>query len=257
MLSTDEFKEFPLPDGLFWLYLSAGKESVLESPTCRAMTTRALTDSEILLLESALIARRRYRDRLFILFALGTGFRVSETVSIDWRQLLTAGGKVAREVIVERAMLKGGAGQRRKSVRSRRVPLSERVRGAIADYLGTFQAIPGGVVFKSRTGDNQAITRGQAYRLLKRLARKVGIDATRLGCHSTRKTFAVRAHRAAQFDLVKTQRILGHRSVSTTAKYIETCQDELDALVLGMDAAPAVAVPAALAVGELRRPTFR
>jgi integrase len=221
------------------------------------MTTRALTDAEILLLESALIDRRRYRDRLFLLFAVGTGFRVSEIVSIDWRQLLTAGGEVVREVIVERAMLKGGAGQRRKSVRSRRVPLSERVRGAIADYLGTFQAIPGGVVFKSRTGDNQAITRGQAYRLLKRLAREVGIDATRLGCHSTRKTFAVRAHRAAQFDLVKTQRILGHRSVSTTAKYIETCQDELDALVLGMDAAPAVAVPAALAMGELRRPTFR
>ena len=220
------------------------------------MTTRALTDDEILLLESALIDRRRYRDRLFLLFALGTGFRVSEIVSIDWRQLLTPSGEVAREVIVERAMLKGGAGLRRKSVRSRRVPLTERVRGAIADYLGTFQAIPGGVVFKSRTGDDQAITRGQAYRLLKRLAREVGIDATRLGCHSTRKTFAVRAHRAAQFDLVKTQRILGHRSVSTTAKYIETCQDELDALVLGMDAAPAVAVPAALAVGEVRRPTF-
>jgi integrase len=221
------------------------------------MTTRALTDAEILLLESALIGRRRYRDRLFLLFAVGTGFRVSEMVSIDWRQLLTVSGEVAREVIVERAMLKGGAGQRRKSVRSRRVPLSERVRGAIADYLGTFQAIPGGVVFKSRSGDNQAITRGQAYRLMKRLAREVGIDATRLGCHSTRKTFAVRAHRAAQFDLVKTQRIMGHSSPITTALYLQTSQDELDALVLEMDGAPAVAVPAALAVGEVRRPTFR
>jgi len=89
------------------------------------------------------------------------------------------------------------------------------------------------------------------------LAREVGIDATRLGCHSTRKTFAVRAHRAAQFDLVKTQRIMGHSSPITTALYLQTSQDELDALVLGMDAAPAVAVPAALAVGELRRPTFR
>jgi integrase len=128
------------------------------------MTTRALTGSEIFLLESALIDRRRYRDRLFLLFALGTGFRVSEMVSLNWRQLLTASGEVAREVIVERAMLKGGAGQRRKSVRSRRVPLTERVRGAIADYLGTFQAIPGGVVFKSRTGDNQAITRTAAQK---------------------------------------------------------------------------------------------
>jgi integrase len=104
-------------------------------------------------------------------------------------------------------------------------------------------------VFKSRTGDDRPITRGQAYRLLKRLAREVGIDATRLGCHSTRKTFALRAHRAAQFDLVRTQRILGHGSVSTTAKYIETSQDDLDAIVLGMDQGPATAVPAALAAG--------
>jgi len=66
----------------------------------------------------------------------------------------------------------------------------------------------------------------------------------------------MRAHRAAQFDIVKTQRILGHRYVSTTARYIETSQDELDALVLGMDAAPIVAVPAILAVGEVRRPSF-
>jgi len=213
------------------------------------MTTRALTDSEILLLESALIARRRFRDRAYFLAALGTGFRVSELVSLDWRQLLTVTGEVAREVIIERAMLKGGAGMRRRSVRSRRVPLSERVRGAIADYLGTFQSIPQGPVFKSRTGEDQPITRGQAYRLLKRLAREVGIDAARVGCHSTRKTFAMRAHRAAQFDLVKTQRLLNHSSPITTARYLETSQDELDAIVLGMDAAPAAAIPEALAVG--------
>jgi hypothetical protein len=65
----------------------------------------------------------------------------------------------------------------------------------------------------------------------------------------------MRAHRAAQFDLVKTQRIMGHSSPITTALYVQTSQDELDALVLGMDAAPAVAVPAALAAGKLRRPS--
>lgn len=213
------------------------------------MTTRALADDEILLLESALIARGRYRDRAFLLASLGTGFRASEMVSLDWRQLLTASGEVAREVIIERAMLKGGAGARRRSVRSRRVPLSQRVRGAIADYLGTFQSVPLGPVFRSRSRNGRPITRGQAYRLLKRLAREVGIDATRLGCHSTRKTFAMRAYRAAQFDLVRTQRIMGHSSPITTALYVQTSQDELDALVLGMDQGPATAIPSALAVG--------
>ena len=99
--------------------------------------------------------------------------------------------------------------------------------------------MPQGPVFKSRIGDNQPITRGQAHRQLKRLARELGLDAARLGCHSARKTFALQVHRAANFDLVKTQRVMGHSSPVTTARYLETSRDELDSLVLSLDASPA------------------
>jgi integrase len=114
------------------------------------MTTRALTNDEVLALESALLERRRYSDCLFLLLALGTGFWVSELLSLGWRQLPSPAGGVVRDVIIERAQLKGGVGARRKIVRSRRVPLTERVRGAIADYLGSLAAMPQGPVFKSR-----------------------------------------------------------------------------------------------------------
>ena len=203
------------------------------------MTTRALTEDEARCLDAALLERHRYRDRLFLLMALGTGFRVSELLSLDWSQLQTPAGEIARETTIERAQLKGGVGVRRKVVRSRRVPLTERVRGAIADYMISLQEVPHGPVFRSRTGDNLPITRGQAHRQLKRLARELGLDAARLGCHSTRKSFAVQIHRAAHFDLIKTQRVLGHSSPLTTAAYLETAQDELDGLVLGLDPHPA------------------
>lgn len=199
------------------------------------MTTRALTESEVRLLDAALVERRRYRDRLFLLLALGTGFRVSELLSLDWTQLVTGSGDIAQSATIERAQLKGGAGVRRKAIRSRRVPLTERVRGAVADYLGSLRAIPQGPVFRSRIGGNQPITRGQAHRQLKRLARELGFDAARVGCHSARKTFAVQIHKAAGFDLIKTQRILGHSSPLTTASYLDTCRDDLDALVLSLD----------------------
>ena len=207
------------------------------------MTTRALTDLEADCLDKALLERGRHRDRLFLALALGTGFRVSELLSVDWDQLLTPSGEIAREVVIERAQLKGGSGARRKGVRSRRVPLNERVKGAVADFLGSLGSIPHGPVFKSRVGANQPITRGQAHRMLKELAAELGLNAERIGCHSTRKAFALQVHRAAHFDLLKTQRILGHKSPLTTALYLETSQDELDSIVLGLGAAPAEASP--------------
>jgi len=205
-----------------------------------AMTCRSLTDHEIRLIDAALIEQRRFRERLFFLFALGTGHRVSEVLSLDWSQLLTSSGEIARETTIERAHLKGGAGVGRKVVRSRRVPLTERVKGAIADYLASLGTVPVGPVFKSRVGDNKPITRGQAHRQLKRLARELGLDAARIGCHSARKAFAMKVHRAGGFDLIKTQRVMGHSSPLTTAAYLETAQDELDSLILGIDQAPAL-----------------
>jgi integrase len=199
------------------------------------MTTRPLTAEEVQLLDKALLERRRYRDRAFLWVGLGTGFRVSEILSLDWRQLLQPSGEIGTSVTVERAQMKGGSGVRRKRIRSRRVPLSNRVRGALADYMVSMGEVPQGPVFRSRVGDHKPIRRGQAYRQLKALAREVGIPAERVGCHSTRRTFAAQVYRAAGRDLVATQRILGHSSVLVTAGYIQTSGDELDALVLGLD----------------------
>jgi integrase len=199
------------------------------------MTTRALTSEEVQLLDNALLGRRRFRERAFLWFSLGTGFRVSETLSLQWGQVLQPCGAIATCVTVERALMKGGSGGRRGRIRSRRVPLSERVRCALADYLVSLQEVPRGPVFRSRIGDHQSIRRGQAYRQLKALAEDVGIAADRIGTHSCRKYFAARVHKAGGFDLVKTQRLMGHSSPLVTVAYLETSTQELDSLVLGLE----------------------
>ena len=202
------------------------------------MTTRPLTEMEAQLLQDTLRQRGKFRDVLLLLLGLDTGFRAGELLSIEWAQLLTPAGGVRTDLIVERAELKGGSGARRKVVRSRRVPLTDRVRNAVADYLGTMTSMPTGPVFRSRVGPNQAISREVAHRNLKKVALELGLEASRIGLHSTRKSFANRVHKAAGFDLIKTQRILGHASPITTSKYLETTTDELDAVVLGLDRAP-------------------
>ena len=201
------------------------------------MTTRALTPSEISRLSTALLELNRHRDRLFLLLAVTTGFRVSELLTLRFSQLLTAQGQVAKEVTITRRLMKGGHGVHAKSVRSRRVPLSETARTAVTDHLATLPALPTGdtFVFRSRKGLNRPITRWQAHAIMKTLARSAGLDATRVGCHSTRKTYARGLYDASGHDLIKTQRLLGHANPMTTARYLDTCEAELDTLVLGFD----------------------
>jgi len=201
------------------------------------MTTRALTPHEIILLTQTLELRRRHRDRLFLLLAVTTGFRVSELLTLRFSQLLNSSAQVAKEITVARRSMKGGHGPRAKAVRSRRVPLNETARMAVETYLATLPVPPTAdtFVFLSRKGDNRPVSRCQAHSLMKTLAREVGLDASRVGCHSTRKTYARGLYEASGHDLIKTQRLMGHSNPMTTARYLDTNEAELDTLVMGFN----------------------
>jgi len=183
-----------------------------------------------------------------MLLVVGTnvGYRITELLSWTVGQVLTAQGEVAHEVTVTRALLKGGSGARRRNVQSRRVVLNGRARGAIRDYLGALGRVPlpQECLFLSREGENRAIDRRQAHRLLKGLCRTCGINETRVSTHSLRKTFVRAIYDASKRDLVLTQRILGHSSPVLTSRYLESTQSELDDLVLGLAASTPATFPA-------------
>lgn len=213
------------------------------------MTTRALRPGELALIEAALARRGRYRDRLFVILCVATGFRVSELLTLRVGQLVTPEGQIAREVSVARRDLKNGRSVvHAKGVRSRRVPLCERARAAIGDWLASLRIHPTAetYVFLSKKGQNEPLRRCQAHHIIKSAAWDAGLDATRVGCHSGRKAFA-KNMLSASGSLVATQRLLGHASPFTTALYIETTREELDGLVLSVDPL----APAAPAVGRL------
>lgn len=201
------------------------------------MVTRPFTPSELSALEQALLARGRHRDRLYLLLGVTTGFRSSELLTLTFGQLTAPDGHVAREVTISRRFLKGGRGGHARSIASRRVALGNRARTAIAQFLSTLSALPaaGAYVFASRKGSNRPITRCHAHFLLKALARELGLEASRLGTHSARKTFANGVFELSGHDLVRTQRLLGHTNPSTTARYISSSTEELDALATGFD----------------------
>lgn len=211
------------------------------------MPARPFSTAEIPLLESHLLAHGRYRDRMLIIAGTQVGYRITELLTWTVGQVLGADGNVVREVTVTRALLKGGTGAHKRSVRSRRVVLNERARGVIRDYIASLGYVPPAdqFLFRSRSGANRPISRTQAHRILKDLCEDCGIDATRISTHSLRKSFVRAVYDASGHDLVRTQRIVQHRSPLTTARYLESTQSELDELVLGLGApAPASVAPA-------------
>lgn len=200
-------------------------------------------------MEQAAFRRGHWRDRLFLLLATSTGFRVSELLTLTFAQILGDDGQPAREITISRRLLKGGRSGRAKAIRSRRVPLSECARKAIEEFTGNRTAVPAGdsFVFASRKGINRPVTRCHVNAMLKDLARDAGIDPARIGCHSTRRAFARGVYANSNHDVIACMRLLGHQSPTTTARYLESCTDDLDNLVLGFDPVASAARPTCVA----------
>lgn len=202
------------------------------------MSARPLTDTEYATILSHLAAAGRTRDRLLFILGCATGFRIRELTSLTCGQVWdAAAGDVAREVTIARRNLKGGRGLWQRSVRGRRVPLSESVRAALRDYLQEIAPWePEKALFSTcrSGGTKRPLHRGQAWRIIVQAAADCGLDTGRISTHTLRKTFVGRIYRATGNDLIATQRIVGHTSPMTTARYLETDGDKLDRVVLSL-----------------------
>lgn len=212
------------------------------------MSARPFTKAELLTLESHLVSAHRFRDAMLVGAGVSVGYRITEILTWTIGQVLTPGGEVAREITVTRALLKGGSGKMKRSIKSRRVVLNEKARGAIRDYIASLDHVPQAneYLFRSREGGNRPLHRSQAHRILVQACEECGIDTTRISTHSLRKTFVRAVYDASGHDIIRTMKAVQHSSPVITARYLENTETELDELVLGLSAAPTPAYAAAM-----------
>jgi len=202
------------------------------------MSARPFTDAEYSALLTYFRSKRQTRNATLLVVGCACGYRIQELLSITVSQVWN-GSEVARELSIARRNLKGGKGHHKRAVRARRVPLAEPVRAAIAEQLkeiGT--ANPNRFLFSTPRKNAGGMHRSQAYRTLVGAAGACGIPSNRVSTHSLRKSFANRVYRASGNNLIATQRIMHHSSPVTTARYLETDLEELDAVVLGIASRP-------------------
>lgn len=188
---------------------------------------RAFTNEEVTAILGAFSGKYAKRDRALFLIGIKSGFRCSEMLSLTVGDILQHDRLVDR-VYVRRKNMKGKA-------QSRSVILHPEAKAALSDWLAEmnhFETVTAKTfLFKSRKGNNCPMTREYGFQRLKAVCDSLGIGG-RIGVHSLRKTFAGKVYDFLNHDLVKTQRALGHRCVSSTVQYLSFREEEIDAAVL-------------------------
>lgn len=175
-------------------------------------------------------SRNAERDRTLFLLGCYAGGRISSLLSLRVRDIVEPDGSPVSVLVFKRATVK-------RKRQSHYVHLSPECKSIIGSYLNYLRSVcrieDGDFLFSTRWG-KKPIQRDQAYRIINEAAKCLSIGGV-IGTHSMRKTFAANYYEQAR-EAYKTgeikeeplellRRALGHQSISSTAKYLATCQD--------------------------------
>ena len=161
------------------------------------------------------------RLRLLLSLCYGSGLRVSELVSLEC-------GALSRQPLVAKILGKGG--------KTRFVPLLASTFTAYDSYMRVRDNfIPKHLKGVSRyifpsSSSSGHLTRQRFGQLLKDVATRLGLDASRLSPHKLRHAFATHLL-AGGADLRAIQTMLGHADISTTQIYTHLLDEQLQQLV--------------------------
>lgn len=160
--------------------------------------------------------RHPVRDHAIILLSFKAGLRACEIAGLDWSMVLRPDGRLDRQIAVSRHIAKNGS--------ARRLPMHSDLKQVLA-RLHLLQGAPrSGPVIRSERGCH--MTARSIVNWFARLYAAAGL----IGCssHSGRRTFITRSARLLPHtggSLRDIQELAGHRSLSTTERYIAGDRD--------------------------------
>jgi len=150
-----------------------------------------------------------YKKRDLALFnlAIDSKLRGCDVVAIRVEDVAPAGYAVDRATV-----------RQRKTGRPVRFEITEQSRLAIDDYLKATDRKPGQCLFAGRSNGSGLTTR-QYARLVQEWVASIGLDPSKYGTHSLRRTKAVLIYRRTG-NLRAVQLLLGHTKIESTVRYL-------------------------------------
>ena len=107
-----------------------------------------------------------------------------------------------------------------------RLSLTDQTRQAIDTYLGSSGRQPGQYLFAGRGDGSRALTTRQYARLVRDWVASIGLDPSKFGTHSLRRTKAVLIYRRTG-NLRAVQLLLGHSKMESTVRYLGVEVDDV------------------------------
>lgn len=156
----------------------------------------------------SILKRQNFRDYLLFYLGINSGLRISDLLKL---QVKDVKDKTSIRLVEQ------------KTGKNKKIKLNHQLKKAIDDYITGLDDEE--YLFQSRKGNNKPISRVQAYRVLRKAAKELGLE--HIGTHTLRKTFGYH-HYKQNKDVALLQRIFNHDSPSTTLEYIGISQEEID-----------------------------
>jgi integrase len=163
------------------------------------------------------LKRGEIRNHVLIVMGVHTALRISDLLRLTWDDVYD----FERQRVRARVTI-----AEKKTRKSKVIALNDRIRAALLLYAPA--AKRGKALIASRKGTGRAISRIQAYRVIRAAAEALGF-AGRVSCHSLRKTFGYLAWKSGVHPAVIME-IYNHSSFAVTRRYLGVAQDDKDAV---------------------------
>lgn len=155
-----------------------------------------------------ILLKKSYRNYMIFVIGINTGLRIGDLLKLKVEDV-----KDKSHIIIKE----------QKTSKNKQFLINENLRREINQYIKDMEDHE--YLFQSRIGNNKALSRFQAYRILSSAGKKAGLE--RIACHSTRKTFGF-FHYKKYKDVALLQKLFNHSSPAITLDYIGITQDIID-----------------------------
>ena len=168
------------------------------------------------------LQRGQLRNYVMVVLGVSTVLRISDLLRLKWEDVYDENRKVFQTHVVV---------TEHKTGKTRKIALNKQALHALRLYLPHRRGV---FIFTSNRRDDRAISRVQAWRIIRTAVEAVGISG-KIACHSLRKTFGYHAWISSKVSPVVIMEIFNHRNYETTRSYLGIRQDELDEVYLKME----------------------